>query len=267
MGLGPVSGQEYRNGVPRQMKVLIASTELEASKQLNERLGVLAPHATYFHAADPERTLDVLKGHRIDLAVIDIQLLAKDEAAVALLRLMNPNGLSFNPLKSQLESLSSETRPGVLLTFDGGEIQSTVTVLTETLKGKAEAESAPSESGSGTIWAQSEAGNWESVEVQKIQWAVSEQGRVRLQHLSQQSYFVRDRLKELELQLASRFVRIHKSYLVNPRHVTEVQRWSSGGLLVKMKDAKQTLLPVSRRYARPFRRKTGWSVGPVRAYA
>ena len=94
----------------------------------------------------------------------------------------------------------------------------------------------------------------------------SPRGKVRLHHESDKDYFVRDRLKELETQLgAAHFLRIHKSYMVNSAQVSEVQRWSSGGLLVKIKNDEDTALPVSRRYASNFRKRTGLGIGRVKA--
>lgn len=247
------------------MKVLIASSDMEASRQLNRTVGKIAPVATYLHADCAERVLDLFEHHRIDLVLLDLQLVAKNQAAASLLRMLNPGALAFTPLEQQMESFSRSNRPGVLLTFDGGEIRSSVDAVVNRLQGVAQVPMDPPGPSSGTaIWAQSEEGDWKSVEVQGLQWAVSEQGRVRLRHVSNCDYFVRDRLKELERQLAgSHFVRIHKSYLVNSQHVREVERWSSGGLLVRIECDKETRLPVSRRYASRFRKRTGLSIGPV----
>lgn len=247
------------------MKVLIASSDMEASRQLNRSIGKIAPVATYLHADCAERVIDLFEHHRIDLVLLDLQLVAKNQAAASLLRMLNPGALAFTPLEQQLESLSRSNRPGVLLTFDGGDLRSSADAVVNRLQGVAQVSMDPPGASNGTaIWAQSDQGEWKAVEVQGLQWAVSEQGRVRLRHVSNRDYFVRDRLKELERKLSnSNFVRIHKSYLVNSEHVREVERWSSGGLLVRMDCEKETRLPVSRRYASRFRKRTGLSIGPV----
>lgn len=249
------------------MKVLIASSDMEASRQLNRTVGKIAPVATYLHADSAERVLDLFEHHRIDLVLLDLQLVAKNRAAASLLRMLNPGALAFTPLEQQMESLSRSHRPGVLLTFDGGEVQASVDAVVHRLQEVAQVpveRSTSSAAQTGAIWAQGEDGDWKSVDVSGLQWAVSEQGRVRLRHVTNRDYFVRDRLKELERQLApAHFVRIHKSYLVNSEHVYEVERWSSGGLLVCMNSEKETRLPVSRRYASRFRKRTGLAVGPV----
>lgn len=252
------------------MKVLIASSDMEASRQLNKTVGKIAPVATYLHADCAERVLSLFESHRIDLVLLDLQLVAKNSAASTLLRLLNPGALAFTPLREQLENMSRQTRPGVLLTFDGNEVKGGAESVVNRLQHVAPSSTTSTNGnslhpgGHATIWAQSEEGDWKSLDARQIQWAVSEAGKVRLRHTCGNDYFVRDRLKELERQLgSSKFVRIHKSYLVNARHVSEVQRWSSGGLLVQIDDEQSTTLPVSRRYASRFRKKTGWRVGPV----
>lgn len=249
------------------MKVLIASPDMEASRQLNKTMGRMAPVATYFHADSAERVLRLFHDHRIDLVLLDLRLVAKDSAAATLLRMLNPGALAFTPLEQQLETLSKSPRPGLLLTFDGEDLQKSAASVVSQLQGVkagAAAGQAPRKVQGATIWAQTEAGDWNSVDVARLQWAVSEDGKVRLHHACGETFFVRDRLKELERQLGpSKFVRIHKSYMVNTRHVSEVQRWSSGGLLLKICDKEQITLPVSRRYASRFRRATGWGIGLV----
>lgn len=249
------------------MKVLIASEDMEASRQLNRTIARMAPTATYLHASCADRVLQLFENHSIDLVLLDLQLVAKNTAAAALLRLLNPGALAFSPLKKQLDDFATKSRPGVLLTFDGEEIKSTADAVVNKLENVTKTVNVETEQ-SPRIWAQNENGGWESVDVDGLQWAVSEGGRVRLHHESDRDYFVRDRLKELETQLGTaHFLRIHKSYLVNSAQVSEVQRWSSGGLLVKIKNDERTTLPVSRRYASKFRKRSGLGIGPVQVGA
>lgn len=242
------------------MKVLIASPDIEASRQLNSAVGTLAPVATYLHADSAERVLDLLSHHRLDLVLLDLQLLAKDSAASTLLRLIHPGGLSV----ASLHGGEATSGRGVLLTFDSRE-GGTGGVLRCLREGKGLQQEAALKPSAAIIWGQGESGDWCAIEIPEVKWAVSEGGKVKLQHRSGAVYSVRDPLRELERQLSmAQFVRIHKSYLVNPRFVSEVQRWSSGGLLLAVDDIR---LPVSRRYVTNFRKRTGWGVGPVRRTA
>lgn len=240
------------------MKVLIASSDIETSRKLNSAVGELAPIATYLHADSADRVLELMTHHNLDLVLLDLQLLAKDTAASTLLRLLHPAGMTVAPLQES----KGATGRGILLTFDSREdgTGGVVRCLKEGRCGSRDTGKASS----NTIWGQGEGGEWCSIAIPEVKWAVSEGGKVKLQHASGAVYSVRDPLRELERQLSmAQFVRIHKSYLVNPRFVSEVQRWSSGGLLLAVDD---TRLPVSRRYVTNFRKRTGWGVGPVRPH-
>jgi two-component system LytT family response regulator len=54
-------------------------------------------------------------------------------------------------------------------------------------------------------------------------------------------------LAQLEAVLdASRFVRIHRTTIVNLGAVSEIDRWVGGGVLVRLRDERKTELPVAR---------------------
>lgn len=244
------------------MKVLIASPSTDASRQLNATMGQIAPRATYLHAATADRVMDQLENHRIDVALLDLHLLATNPAATALLKLACPSGLVFSSLEAQLRSHINGPSPGVLITFDGSQMSHALETLPAAL-GVAE-EPAPGPRDSETIWGKGTDGEWRSVPASRLQWAVTEGGKVKVFHVSGEELEIRGRLRELERQLESRdFLRVHKSYVVNLNQVCEVQRWSSGSLLLKMKGEQGLSIPVSRRFAGSLRRRTGWGIGPV----
>jgi two-component system response regulator LytT len=54
-------------------------------------------------------------------------------------------------------------------------------------------------------------------------------------------------------------VRVHKSYLVNVEHVTEVAPMFSGTFVIRMDDEAGTQLPLSRGYVAQFKNSTGWN--------
>jgi len=68
-------------------------------------------------------------------------------------------------------------------------------------------------------------------------------------HTTDQEYIVEQTLAELESRLdATEFVRIHRSTIVNVKHIQEMVKWFGGKLKVKLKDKKNTQLVVSRSY-------------------
>lgn len=64
-------------------------------------------------------------------------------------------------------------------------------------------------------------------------------------------------LAEIERRLPDRFFRVHRSYLVNLRHVRELVRDPSGTLVLVMNDRRRSMVEVSRRHSRELRRRLG----------
>ena len=61
-------------------------------------------------------------------------------------------------------------------------------------------------------------------------------------------------LDEIEKDLDStKFVRVHRGYIVNIKKVREIKNEDSGGLLLKIEDVKGEEIPVSRTNAKSFK--------------
>ncbi|MEM8861732.1 MAG: LytTR family DNA-binding domain-containing protein, partial [Chloroflexota bacterium] len=56
---------------------------------------------------------------------------------------------------------------------------------------------------------------------------------------------------------AAGFCRCHKGYLVNLAAVAEMIPWFSGGYQLKMDDAKESIVPVSRRHVQQVKGRLG----------
>jgi two-component system, LytTR family, response regulator len=90
------------------------------------------------------------------------------------------------------------------------------------------------------------------LDVGGIDWMDAEQNYVRL-HVGKTSYLVRGSLTGLEERLdPTRFIRIHRSRIVNIERVREIHPWSHGDQLVVLHDGTELLM--SRRY------RDRWSV-------
>jgi two-component system LytT family response regulator len=84
------------------------------------------------------------------------------------------------------------------------------------------------------------------LEVSRIDWIEAEGNHVRL-HVGTASHLVRATLAALEERLdPARFLRIHRSRIVNADRIREVHPWSHGDQLVALRDG--TELIMSRRY-------------------
>jgi two-component system LytT family response regulator len=61
------------------------------------------------------------------------------------------------------------------------------------------------------------------------------------------AYVIDATIAELEHKLdPARFVRIHRSTLLNLSYIDEVNAWFAGGMVVRLKDGKRTELQVAR---------------------
>lgn len=97
------------------------------------------------------------------------------------------------------------------------------------------------------------AGKTVLIERDEVRYVEAEGDYVRF-HTYADSYLVRRPLASVASEWAPHgFVRIHRSYVVNLRHVAEISPFFNQTLMVKMKDAAGSRLPVSRRQARELR--------------
>ena len=75
---------------------------------------------------------------------------------------------------------------------------------------------------------------------------------------SEGRYMVERTLSELENQLAARFFRSHRGYLVNLAHIGEILPEDAGTFRILLKDEAKTQVPLSRRQARRLRELIPW---------
>jgi len=88
------------------------------------------------------------------------------------------------------------------------------------------------------------------VEVADIDW-VEASGNYAILHVGGETFEIRFSLSRLESELDSRrFVRVHKSHLVNVAKVVEVTPWVSGDWRIRLQDGSEVNL--SRRYRQRF---------------
>ena len=88
------------------------------------------------------------------------------------------------------------------------------------------------------------------VEVADIDW-VEAAGNYAVLHVGGDTFEIRSSLSKLEGELdPKRFVRVHKSYVVNIARVAEVTPWISGDWRIRLQDGAEVNL--SRRYRQRF---------------
>jgi two-component system LytT family response regulator len=75
----------------------------------------------------------------------------------------------------------------------------------------------------------------------------------------ERDYVIDQSISDLERRLDPRkFVRIHRSTMVNIEYVHEVHSWFAGGVVVRLKDGKQTELAVARDRTRSLKQRLGF---------
>jgi len=73
------------------------------------------------------------------------------------------------------------------------------------------------------------------------------------------SYVVDASIADLEQRVdPKKFIRIHRSTLLNLDHVDEVHSWFAGGVVVRLKDEQRTELPVARDRVRALKQRLGF---------
>jgi hypothetical protein len=88
------------------------------------------------------------------------------------------------------------------------------------------------------------------VEVADIDW-IEASGNYAILHVGGETFEIRSSLAKLEGELdAKRFVRVHKSHVVNIAQVTEVIPWVGGDWRIRLRDGAEVNL--SRRYRQRF---------------
>jgi DNA-binding LytR/AlgR family response regulator len=93
------------------------------------------------------------------------------------------------------------------------------------------------------------------IERAEIRYVEAEGDYVRL-HTAADSYLVRRSLSSIaESWERFGFVRIHRSYVVNLRHVDQIESYFNQTLVIRVRDRDHTRLPVSRRRARVLRER------------
>jgi hypothetical protein len=101
-------------------------------------------------------------------------------------------------------------------------------------------------------------GNEVMVEVADISW-IEAAGNYAILHVGNDTFEIRSSLSKLESELdPRRFVRVHKSHMVNITRVAEVTPWVSGDWRIRMQDGAEVNL--SRRYRERFE-----ALAPVRS--
>lgn len=256
------------------MNILIADDEKPARGELLYMLKQLESAATCFEARTGHEALQRVSETPIDVAFLDINMPGGNglTIAAALLDRAEPPLVVFATAYDahavrafELAALDYLVKP-----FTEVRLAQTMLRIRQALAQREAREErqtamrhyvqrALPPPGFTKLWGERENKTAVLVDYQEILWIAAEEKKVYLQTAAGEQLTLRYTLRELEERLAQHhIVRIHKAYLVNLDHVAEVVPWFSGAYQLRMTDAARTELPLSRQYAREFKRITGF---------
>lgn len=96
------------------------------------------------------------------------------------------------------------------------------------------------------------------VDIDDIVYAAAEGRNARI-YARYENYITSFSLQDLEKKLPKeKFYRIHRTYIVNLRHIMEFIPWFKGTVQVKMNNTEETVLPVSRTAVKDLKSRLGF---------
>lgn len=188
-----------------------------------------------------------------DLVFLDVEMPGMDgmEAAESLMELKKPPLLVFATAYPQfaVQAFRYEAVDYLLKPYDENQLAQTITRIEKIVLGEAKIEQETAnklgiENEDGVIY----------LEPNDILYIQSEEKQVKIITVSK-TFLTKKTLKDLESKLIPfGFFRIHKSYLINLNHVSQITPWFNGAYNLKIQGSEK-LLPVSRNYVKGLRER------------
>jgi two-component system, LytTR family, response regulator LytT len=223
------------------VKVVIVDDEAPARSELRHLLGAHAGIEVVAEAASAAEAADVAVG--CDAVFLDIEL--ADASGLDAARLLSgdaePPAVVFVTAHAEyaVDAFALEAFDYLLKPVDPERLARVVARLAERRPPAREPRKIPVVAGGGT----------ELIGQEQVRFVHAEGDYSRI-HTYDRSYLSTASLRELEAALpADRFLRIHRSYLVNVAHVAAVRSAAPDRLRVVLDDAQRTELGVARRQA------------------
>ena len=254
------------------MHILIADDEKPARAELLYLLQQLEAGATFREARNGQEVLTAIAQQPVDVLFLDIHMPGVNGLSVAttLLETHHPPLIVFATAYNvhavrafELAALDYLVKP-----FSEQRLAQTMQRIRKTLAEQEQLaqkqqamrtylQSAAPAPTLTKLWAERANGNGVLVDYDDILWITAEEKKVYVQPVQGERLTLAYTLKELEERLGGQpFLRVHKAYLVNLNHVTEIVPWFSGAYLLRMADDAHTEIPLSRQYAKAFKAAT-----------
>jgi two-component system, LytTR family, response regulator len=225
------------------VKVVIVDDEAPARSELRHLLGAHPEVEVVAEAASAADAADVLPG--CDVVFLDIELAGASgiDAARILRGETGPPAVVFVTAHAEygVDAFAVEAFDYLLKPVDPERLARVVARLGERQPAEREPRRIPVVAGGS--------GGTELIDHDQVYYVQAEGDYSRV-HVYDRSYLSTTSLRELERALpADRFVRIHRSFLVNLAKVASVRRAGADRLRLALDDAEHTELDVARRQA------------------
>jgi two-component system response regulator LytT len=235
------------------IRALLVDDEAPARSELRYLLAGEAGVDVVGEAAGAQEALDLARALAPDVVFLDVEMpgLSGVEAAPLVRERADPPAVVFVTAHERyaVDAFAVEAFDYLLKPVDPDRLARVVERLRErSVENVLPVERVPVVSAGGT----------ELLDYDQVHYAQADGDYSRV-HTYDRSYLCTASLGELEEKLPpSRFVRIHRSYLVNLGKVAGVRRTSPERLRLQLADAQKTELDVARRQARQLRERLGF---------
>jgi two-component system, LytTR family, response regulator len=253
------------------MNVLLVDDEPLARRRMRRLLSDAADVSVVAECGSGASALDALRTHQVDLVFLDIQMPGVDGFVVAeslngadapmlvfvtaydshALRAFETRALDYllKPVrKERLHSALERARETLSARRSAAyahQLRSVIAQLDHAVPGAASAATAPQPHAAERIEVR-DGERVRYIDADDVAWAEAQGAHVRL-HTKRGSFEIRETLARLESSLdVRRFVRIHRSYIVNIGQIRELQPWFGGDAVLLLNDGQK--LKVSRTY-------------------
>ncbi len=240
------------------LRVLVVDDEQPARDELAFQLGRLEEVAEVLDASQGTECLRLLEGGDVDAVFLDVRMPGLDGLELArIVRLLaRPPMLVFVTAFDSyaVEAFGLAAVDYLLKPVRQERLRATVKRLVETRRGiEAAAGAIDDEDAIADRLPVLARGRIVLVNVGDIRVALVAGERVVV-HTQEGHFQARHTLAELEHRLHGHgFLRVHRAYLVNLRHVLTIESFFNGTYLLKMRNVPDLTVPVSRRHAADLR--------------
>lgn len=231
------------------MKILLVDDEALARERLRRLLGKLRPDATVLEAASGDDALAVLAQQEPSLLLLDIRMPGMDGMAVAaqLDRLPQAPAVIFCTAYDEyaLEALQHQAVSYLLKPVREVELARALAAAGRVNRVQLAALAGSDAPGRSQVSSQGHRG-LETLAIAQVRCFIAEQKYVTAIAPGRQ-LLLQDALKDLERELETDFIRVHRNALVAVTHIQRLRRESDGTWWVEL-DGVATRPQVSRRH-------------------